>query len=49
VSSWRKVILTVAALGKLAFPVKPAADLRLNLSSLDVPPHQLKAVINGSY
>lgn len=47
VSRWRKAILTVAAIGTLATPAKPAIDLYLHPVILDLLPPASKAAING--
>ena len=47
VPRWRKVVLTVAAIGSLASPPKPAIDLNLHPVILDLIPPASKAAING--
>ena len=47
VPRWRKAVLTVAAVGTLATPNKPAIDLNLHPVILDLLPPAQKAVING--
>ena len=49
VPRWRKAVLTVAAIGSLASPPKPAIDLHLHPVILDPIPPSSKAAINGSY
>ena len=48
VPRWRKTVLTVAAVGALAIPAKPAIDLHLHPEILDLLPPASKAAINGS-
>ena len=47
VPRWRKAVLTVAAIGSLASPNKPIADLNLHPVILDLIPPASKAAING--
>jgi phytoene synthase len=47
VPRWRKAVLTVAAIGSLASPNKPIADLHLHPVILDLIPPASKAAING--
>jgi 15-cis-phytoene synthase len=47
VPRWRKAVLTVAAIGSLASPNKPIADLNLHPVILDPIPPASKAAING--
>ena len=49
VPRWRKAVLTVAAIGTLASPAKPAVDLNLHRVILDLLPPAPKAAINGRY
>ena len=47
VPRWRKAVLTVAAVGTLATPAKPAVDLHLQPVIVDLLPPASKAAING--
>ena len=47
VPRWRKAVLTVAAIGTLAIPNKPIADLNLHPVILELIPPASKAAING--
>lgn len=47
VPRWRKAVLTVAAIGTLATPAKPAVDPHLHPVILDLLPPASKAAING--
>ena len=47
VPRWRKAVLTVAAIGTLARPAKPAIDLHLHQVIHDLLPPPSKAAING--
>jgi phytoene synthase len=49
VPRWRKAVLTVAAVGTLAIPAKPAVDLHPHPQNPDVLPPASKAVISGRY
>ena len=48
VPRWRKAVLTVAAIGALASPAKPAVDLHLHPVIFDLLPPPAKAAINGN-
>lgn len=49
VPRWRKAVLTVAAIGTLANPPKPASDLHLHPVIRDLVPPVSKAAVNGGY
>ena len=49
VPHWRKAVLTVAAIGSLASPPKPAFDLPMHPVILDLLSPPSKAAINGRY
>ncbi len=49
VPRWRKAVLTVAAIGTVAIPAKPAVDLPMHPVILDLLPPAPKAAINGRY
>jgi 15-cis-phytoene synthase len=49
VPRWRKAVLTVVAVCKLASPAKPAADLPMHPVILDLISPPSKAAINGRY
>jgi phytoene synthase len=49
VPRWRKAVLTVAAVGTLAIPAKPAVDLHPHPEDLDLLPPASKVVISGRY
>lgn len=49
VPRWRKAVLTVAAIGALASPAKPAVDLQLHPVILDLFPPASKTAIHGRW
>ncbi len=49
VPRWRKAVLTVAAIGRLASPAKPAIDLQLHPVILDLFPPASKTAIHGRW